>query len=199
MTAMPPDGGSSKKERFVAADQSAQENFASTDAGATQHACKKSLLKICIAMRDDLNQPMADVPYRLTVGEQTWEASTKADGMVVQEVPATSETGELAFWRDGDKSREPEIWELGLAEMDPLAMASGQESRLENLAFDARDEDGVDQASLDEHLFYFRLWAGLPDDGDAQPMLARFYDPSSTEEPFDFLAVEAEEEEEADI
>lgn len=200
------DDSTSTAESFKAMDKEATETLGDEPIDKVSETCpkKKDTLMIRIAIKNEEGQPVPEVPYRLKVGDEEWNEKTDSRGLVEQEVPADSTEGLLEVWRDGDQEKDPEEIRLELAQMDPLGMETGQKARLHNLGFSGFDDDDEPESSLDEALFYFRLWAGLPDgdtvDKEAQQLLGALYDPLTTEEPFDPFddpekPIEAEEDE----
>ena len=177
----------SRQEQFANADRSSSATFASTQVDGVEQSCHPELFTVRITLCDDTGEPYAKVPYRITVGELVIEEMTSGTGMVEQDLPSTATTGTLAVWPDGDRSKEPVELTLGIGEMDPLALTSGQESRIENLSFGALNADGTEASALEREAICFRAWAGLGDEDDTQTALGRFYDPFAALDPVDAL------------
>jgi Putative peptidoglycan binding domain len=102
------------------------------------------LVPLIIRLIDDLDQPVAEVKYRLEVAEQQIDGST-VGGLLQQLIPDTVKTGKLVltektFHRVDNRNVESatsENWSIDLliGALDAPDRVSGAKARLENMGF----------------------------------------------------------------
>ena len=100
------------------------------------------LLRLVVRDHDQL--PLADQPYKLTVGEQVFAQKTSPDGVIEHWVPVGETTGSLTLEQFGLS------WPVQIGNLDPLrheengeSIATGVQGRLNNLGFPCGPVDGV--------------------------------------------------------
>jgi len=168
-----PTTGSSA-EKFQAMDQASRETFTDVDAESPTLPCEKDEVWVRIAFKDDFGEPYADVAFILEVNGQQWKGRTQADGVVEHGVPADAKEGVLKLWLDGEEEGDlPFTYSLALGEMDPVALETGQRSRLENLGLFGLDADGPASGTFQDALYSFQEWAGLEETGTLDDATAR--------------------------
>jgi len=84
-------------------------------------------------------EPLADLPYRLSIGDQTWEGTTDGEGKVEEQIPPTATDAVLEV----DVNGTTQDYVLCLGSLDPLEEVSGIQARLNNLGFDSGPVDGI--------------------------------------------------------
>lgn len=122
---------------------------------------------IRVRMMDGNNKPFAGKQYQLDVNGTLSEGSTKADGMIEQEIPADATEATLTVWFDVDKTRPGVIWNLKLGHLDPWDKPSGVQARLKNLGYDPGPVDGIVGPRTTAALKGFQFSQNLPVTGSA--------------------------------
>ncbi|QSQ23749.1 hypothetical protein JY651_01815 [Pyxidicoccus parkwayensis] len=183
----PPEKNSAKDsassaEKFQAMDAESREDFPDQDADSPTLPCEKDKVWVRIAFKDDLGEPYTDVAYVLEIKGQEWKGRTNGQGLVAHEVPPDSKEGVLKLWFDGEEEDdEPLTYALAIGEMDPVAMETGQRSRLENLGLFGLDDDGSATLTFEQALATFQEWVGLEETGKlddtSKRKLERLYSP----------------------
>jgi len=88
-----------------------------------------SILKVqCLR----LDEPLADLPYRLVIDGKHFEGQTDSEGRVEQAIPPDAKEGCLII-REDEQEYE---YELELGHLDPIETITGIKARLSNLGFD---------------------------------------------------------------
>ncbi len=186
----PPRATTTDADSFAAMQSEVDASDTTSTVEPVQPCPTPPTLMIRIALKDEACQALTAIPYRLTVDGQTWERETDSQGVVEQRVPEASTKGALEVWPDGDRNAEPLLYELGLAQMDPVALPEGQDARLHNLGFTGSEVETPEPADIEEAKFYFRWWSGLDEDHDPdeiEAMLDHVYRPETTFDPDDPL------------
>ncbi|WP_164017519.1 peptidoglycan-binding domain-containing protein [Pyxidicoccus trucidator] len=176
----------SSTEKFQAMDQESREEFTDVDAESPTLPCEKDDVWVRIAFKDDFGEPYADVAFVLEVKGQQWKGRTTSAGVVEHVVPADATEGVLKLWFDGEEEGdEPFTYTLALGQMDPVALETGQRSRLENLGLFGLDADGPASGTFEDALYTFQEWAGLEEtgklDGATERKLKLLYSPLGKE------------------
>jgi hypothetical protein len=96
-----------------------------------------------IVVADEKGKPYSGNKYKLTIGYQTYEGTTGADGLIEQKVEADEEQGELTVWWKGDPQTLACTWTLQIGHLDPVGETTGIQGRLNNLGFDCGLVDGI--------------------------------------------------------
>jgi hypothetical protein len=91
-----------------------------------------------LVIRDEEDQPRANLPYLLTIDGEHREGSTDADGRIQEPIPPRAK---LAKLRVGPEEEGLE-YELQLGGMDPISETTGVQARLHNLGYDVGPADG---------------------------------------------------------
>lgn len=116
--------------------------------------------------------PIADVEYRLVIGEQTIEGRTGADGRIEQWISPDLETATLEFGEGALRQR----WRLQLRELDPVTTVRGLQSRLRNVGYTGARVTGTIDDATRNALAAFQTDEGLevtaePDDATRARLL----------------------------
>lgn len=117
------------------------------------------------------DEPMADLPYVLTVDGRHLEGRTDGDGILEQRIPPNAKRATLLLGEAGDQ-RE---FEVELGHLDPVCEGSGQRARLNHLGFDCGWDDSADDERRSEALAFFRQThrsGNGADDADEQQTVA---------------------------
>ncbi|MFP2908327.1 peptidoglycan-binding domain-containing protein [Pyxidicoccus sp. 3LFB2] len=176
----------SSAEKFQAMEQESREAFSDVDAESPTLPCEKDDVWVRIAFKDDFGEPYADVAFVLEVQGQQWKGRTTARGVVEHVVPAGATEGVLKLWFDGEEEGDtPFTYSLALGAMDPVALETGQQSRLENLGLFGLEGDGPASGTFQDALYSFQEWAGLEETGTLDEAsarkLQRLYSPLGSE------------------
>ena len=100
--------------------------------------------RLRIALKDEVGEAMASMPYTLTIGELVLEGQTDGDGMLDEEVPARAQVATLRLLLPEADAWAPEIvYELRLGHLDPVDEVSGAQARMRNLGYDCGPIDGL--------------------------------------------------------
>lgn len=118
----------------------------------------RALARIAVLETDD--QPLADTPYELRFGDQVLEGRTDDDGVLEQPVPPALDQATLTL-----TDLDVEI-ELQFGELDPVAEATGVQSRLNNLGFWCGAVDGKIGPKTKAALAAFQASRGLDPRGE---------------------------------
>lgn len=107
-------------------------------------------LNVCL--QDQVKQPIANTPYKLTLGSLTIEDQTDGDGWIKKKIPANSEYGQLKISLNPDNPEAIIAWNIKLGHLDPLDTTTGVKGRLSNLGYECGamndDEDDVYEAAV---------------------------------------------------
>ena len=120
--------------------------------------CEGLFVPIAIRVLNLDYEPIADMPYELTMGEVKTTGNTSKDGLILQKLPPDTTTGTLTC--DGFTR------EVAFAPLDDSSSVTGAQPRLLNLAAGTLD---AQQGVLDEHtqhaLMRFQSQHNLPTSG----------------------------------
>lgn len=95
--------------------------------------------KLQLKLLDTAGEPIADIPYTLTVGRQTFEGSTSSDGKIEHDIPAKEQKATLTM---NGTTRVLRIGHLNPIKDTEDAGISGVQSRLKNLGYPVGAVDG---------------------------------------------------------
>jgi len=118
-------------------------------------AVPKTILKIKV--QDDKGDPIADTPWKMTLGEETFEGTSGGDGLVEQEVPTAMGEGILEI----DTHKFP----LRIGHLDPIDEVEGVQKRLHNIGYDCGNIDGVVGCKMAQSLKLFQKDNALKESG----------------------------------
>lgn len=96
-----------------------------------------------VVLQDDLGEPLAGVPYRLTLDEVVKAGDTPGDGKLEFNMGTLVRSATLEVWLNGSKTEPSIVWPLKIGYLDPVEHLSGVQARLQNLGFDSGPIDGV--------------------------------------------------------
>jgi phage protein D len=71
--------------------------------------------QVKLRFADEDDEPFANCPYELEVGDQTYEGETTDEGRVECEVTSEETTGEITIWIDRDKDGESYTWPISIS------------------------------------------------------------------------------------
>jgi N-acetylmuramoyl-L-alanine amidase len=127
---------------------------------------KKEIVKLRVVLKDDQDQPYANMSYQLKVDDHVFKGTTGGDGKIEQEIPADARAGELAVFRSGTQDVIA-FFPLELGELDPVEESTGIQARLNNLGFDCGAVDGIIGPLTQDALRLFQEKYGLTVTGTA--------------------------------
>lgn len=104
---------------------------------------------------------LADLPFRLQLGERTLEGRTDAQGRLRMAVMPDAADGELLIDPDGMNLR----FTLSMRHLDPVSEHTGVQGRLRNLGFYDGPLDGLYSLALLHAIQRFQESRGLTPDG----------------------------------
>ncbi len=109
-------------------------------------------------------KPRANVPYTLTIDQQTFDGVTDAEGKIEVVIPNNARRGRLLV----GAVPEQDEYVLALGQVDPIDAWSGVQVRLNNLGYGCEETEHLDEQTR-EALNAFRAMEGLErsDDIDA--------------------------------
>lgn len=87
----------------------------------------------------DMDEPRANQPYVLKIGERELRGFTDPNGRLEQPIPSGAKQATLIVG-EGDDQEE---YDLNLGSLDPIDSISGVQARLDNLGYDVGPADGV--------------------------------------------------------
>jgi hypothetical protein len=93
-------------------------------------------LKLHLQLFDGDKNPRSGISYSLQAGGRTIDATTTAEGMVIQDLNPTLTSAVLTVDNQGVL--------LSLGHLDPIEEVSGVQARLVNLGYNPGDLDGLD-------------------------------------------------------
>jgi hypothetical protein len=117
------------------------EKAAATD-NRHKYVLKKDHTTLCIVLADEDDQPYANCPYKLSVKGSEFVGNSDNKGLLEHQIDATAETGELEVWWDEARMLHCR-WTLQIGHLDPVETVTGQQARLNNMAFEPGPVDGV--------------------------------------------------------
>jgi hypothetical protein len=136
------------------------------ESGATEqrHSFKRKGVpsKLRIVLKDENDQPRADVPYTLEIDGQLFSGQTDGQGGLQHRIPPDAKQGKLTIGT-GDEAEEHE---LQLGHIDPITEVSGVQARLNNLGFDSGAIDGELGPQTKDAIRAFQAEYGLPVTGE---------------------------------
>ncbi|WP_144407754.1 peptidoglycan-binding protein [Gynuella sunshinyii] len=126
---------------------------------------------INLLLRDSDGQAMANVRVSLTVGEDTLETFTEADGRLRMSLnnPSTEE-GQLDVFLDTDSEKPSHSFQLQLQRLDSIDSISGIQARCNNLGFDCGEINGELNNKTQAAIKAFQATYGLTEDGEPGPL-----------------------------
>jgi hypothetical protein len=92
-----------------------------------------------LRLLDQADQPRADLPYVLVIGERTFKGTTNSNGELQHPIPPDARQAHLTV----DSGDDVEEIELQLGNLNPRDTVTGVQSRLTNLGFDCGPVDGI--------------------------------------------------------
>lgn len=115
-----------------------------TDHGSTddthEYVLKREKTFLRMRILDCDRNPLAEKPYRLSVGLRTLYGVTDGQGFFEHEIRATDKAADLSVSL-GDRGALE--WSLELGFLDPVEEVTGVQARLNNLAFFCGSVDGI--------------------------------------------------------
>jgi len=117
--------------------------------------------------------------YKITIGAlPPLTGKTDGNGKIEVEIDPAVENARLEVFIHGDND-PPVIWDLLLGHLDPVTKTSGQQARLNNLAFESGPVDNIHGPITDGAIRRFQKKFGLQVDGIAgsktRPKLEEVY------------------------
>ena len=121
-----------------------------------------ALNKICIVIRDELNNPLKGVEYVIDIaGYPQIKGKTADDGKVKADVAENLDSARLTF----PQLNRSFVLEIG--QLDPVSRISGVQQRLRNLGFDPGPIDGIIGPLTRGAIARFQSWKGMTPTGRA--------------------------------
>ena len=102
---------------------------------------KGFLTHLRLVIEDFETNPLENKAYKLEVGQDVYEDTTKGGGLIEQLVSASAKKGKLTVWLD-DKKISCISWLLEIGDLDPHDEATGVQARLNNLGYTCGPVDG---------------------------------------------------------
>ncbi len=132
-----------------------------------RHTFKVKALKayLELVLEDAAQRPYASAPYKVVLdGALTLTGTTDAEGYFKQPIPPRSKQAVLTVTpSDGRAAHE---WRLNLGHMDPVATNTGVQAILNNLGYDAGENDGTIDDQFKGALLAFQSDHGLEPTGE---------------------------------
>lgn len=119
---------------------------------------KIATVMLRVTLHNELGEPFAQKPYKLTIDGQESEGETDGDGKIEVPIPVSAKGGKVEV--------EGHIFPLRIGHLDPLDELSGIRSRLANLGFDLGGETGDLGPKTQGALFWFQKLMGMEATGD---------------------------------
>ena len=117
--------------------------------------------QVRIVLRDSKGQPRANLDYKLVIDGKPLSGKTDNQGMLKHSIPPNASSAKLAIMGGLD----PEEYDLGLGQLDPITEVTGIQARLRNLGYECTDADGELGPSTEAALQAFQTKFGLPPTG----------------------------------
>ncbi len=117
--------------------------------------------KLILILKDEEDNPRANVNYTLEVDDQLFQGKTDGKGKLEQSIPPGAKKGRLTI-EDG-----PEEYSLQLGKIDPITEMTGIQARLNNLGFYLGPVDGKMNPETTEAIKIFQRKHGLKVNGEA--------------------------------
>ena len=116
----------------------------------------KTTLKIKV--QDEKGKPIANIPWKMTLGEQIFEGTSAGNGLVEQEIPTAK--GEATLEIDTHK------FPLRIGHLNPIDEVEGVQKRLHNLGYDCGEINGVVGTKMAKTLKVFQRDNSLKESGN---------------------------------
>jgi hypothetical protein len=117
--------------------------------------------QVRVVLRDSKGQPRANLDYNLSIDGMLFSGKTDGQGMLRHAISPGARKGKIVIVGGMD----PEEYELGLGQLDPITEVTGLQSRLRNLGYECIDPDGVIGPSTEAALQAFQTKFGLTPTG----------------------------------
>jgi hypothetical protein len=141
---------------------------AKVESGSTEqrHRFKRKGVpeKLHIRILDENGKPLSGVNYSIEVDGHLTASATDAEGNIVHYIPPNARYGTILLPK---LNREIP---LSLGWLDPAMELSGVQARLNNLGYDAGEEDGRWDDSVREAIWQFQQVNNLPVTGELDEM-----------------------------
>lgn len=124
--------------------------------------------KLQLELLDTAGEPIADIPYTLVVGIQTFEGATSSEGKLEHDIPAKEQKAKLTM---NGVTRVLFIGHLNPIKDTEDAGISGIQSRLRNLGYPVASVDGQLNASTRAAIQAFQSDHDLTVDGEVSDAL----------------------------
>jgi N-acetylmuramoyl-L-alanine amidase len=121
-----------------------------------------------LVVEDIHGKPIANADCELRVEGKVYQLKSDANGRIEQQVPASSEKGELAV-KNAETPWKEQTINLQIGHLDPVEELSGQVGRLNNLGYYAGGVDPLDELLLQSAVEEFQCDYGLAVDGECGP------------------------------
>lgn len=151
---------------FVPDTRERMEDCATEDRHRFLRKRGRTLLRIIL--KDEEDEPLASKDYELTIGSQTFRATTDGDGRIEEQLPAGAAEGKLVVTLE-EEPPSAFTWTLKIGCLDPVEEVSGVQGRLNNLGFDCGPVDGIIGPWTRAAVEAFQEEYGLDVDGIAGP------------------------------
>jgi len=127
----------------------------------TQHRFVLQRKRVYLELTVQVDQePVANAPYQLKVGNEIYTGSTSGEGSLSHEIDALAKQGTLEI------QDPPLLWDLSIGALDPPNTISGIQARLANLGFPCGAADGKLGPRTRGALRRFQVGAGLEATGN---------------------------------
>ncbi|MDI6766168.1 MAG: peptidoglycan-binding protein [Bacteroidota bacterium] len=117
-----------------------------------------------IILKDEGGNPLANVPYKLQVGNANFEGNTNDKGLLENKVPSNITEGKLTVIKQnvlGDNY----TWMLKINSLDPIEEITGVQARLTNLGYRCGSIDGIIGPHTEAAIKIFQRKNGLTPNG----------------------------------
>lgn len=127
---------------------------------------KGSTVLLRLLLKDPDEKPLANIKFKLDVGEVVIEDMTDGQGMLEVKVPADAESGLLIVWADSDDEEKIYTRIVRVGHLDPISEIEGVQARLNNLGFACGAVDGIAGEKTKAALMGFQHSVGLTVTGE---------------------------------
>lgn len=130
---------------------------------------KRKPLRLCLILRDQYEQPIANAPCILTVGSESHKLTSGSDGRLELVIPPTQDPSRLVILDNDQTPYGGLTIPIKIGYLDPLDEVSGQQARLSNLGYFNGDIDGTNGPEFQMAVEEFQCEHKLTVDGICGP------------------------------
>jgi len=137
-----------------------------------KHKYKKhgSTTYLRIAFQDYAGDPLIGLRYKLKIGPDVTEGELDSEGILEQPIEPKAKSGTLTLFAEDEPVERRYVWDLKIGGLPPVETVRGAQARLNNLAHDSGEVDGIVGPITRGATVEFQLKHGLEPDGIAGPI-----------------------------